>query len=209
MVLDAVFQIRDGRRCPDALSRFPAVAHDTFGDPGRNRRVHHSLGSTGLGKHSTRQPLNQSYALLLSAQFQGFCRDLHTEGARAVARILPSGTLQRLMEDELERGLKLDTGNPNPRDIGADFNRFGLVFWALVEAAHPRNARRKSQLEQMNRWRNAIAHAAFEPGMLRSGRSMLYLAKVRRWRKARDGLARWFDRILRDRLRVVIGTHPW
>lgn len=61
----------------------------------------------------------------------------------------------------------------------------------------------------MNRWRNAIAHNAFEPGMLRSGRPVLSLADVRRWRKARDGLARWFDRVMRSRLRAVTGTNPW
>jgi len=167
------------------------------------------LGSAGPGRRSARQQLNQAYALLLSSQFQGFCRDLHSEGVRAVARILPAGDLQRLIEDELIRGRKLDTGNPNPGNIGADYNRFGLVFWTLVEAAHPRNARRKIMLEQMNRWRNAIAHNAFEPGMLRSGRPVLSLAEVRRWRKACDGLARWFDRILCSRLQVVIGTNPW
>ena len=97
----------------------------------------------------------------------------------------------------------------NPGNIGADFNRFGLLFWPLVDAAHLRNARRKTLLEQLNRWRNAIAHNAFEPSMLRSGRPVLSLAEVRRWRTACDGLARWFDRIMRDRLRVVVGTNPW
>jgi hypothetical protein len=172
-------------------------------------RVHRSVGSTGRGRRSATQQLNQAYVLLLSSQFQGFCRDLHTECAVAITRILPSADLQRLMDDGLVLGRKLDAGNPNPGNIGADFNRFGQLFWALVDAAHPRNARRKTLLEQMNRWRNAIAHNAFEPGMLRSGRPVLSLAEVRRWRKACAGLARWFDRIMRSRLRAVTGLNPW
>src|SRR5438128_4462778 len=98
-----------------------------------------SAGGPGPRRRSTTQQLNQAYALLLSSQFQGFCRDLHTECARAVARILPSADLQRLMEDGLWLGRKLGTSNPNPGNIGADFNRFNLLFWPLVDAALPRN----------------------------------------------------------------------
>jgi hypothetical protein len=155
------------------------------------------------------QQLSQAYVLLLSSHFQGFCRDLHTECTRTAARALPSADLQALVVDTLLRGRKLDTGNPNSGNIGADFNRFGLTFWPSVDAAHPRNVRRKTLLAQLNRWRNAIAHNAFEPRMLRSGRPLLSLAEVRRWRKACDGLARWFDRIMHDRLRAVIGASPW
>jgi hypothetical protein len=171
--------------------------------------VHRSVGGAGPGRRSATQQLNQAYALLLSSQFQGFCRDLHTECADAIAGFLPSADLQSLMGDGLLLGRKLDTGNPNPGNIGADFNRFGLLFWPLVDAGHPRNARRKTLLEQMNRWRNAIAHNAFEPGMLKSGRPVLSLAEVRGWRKACDGLARSFDRIMRSRLWAIIGTNPW
>lgn len=109
--------------------------------------AHRSVGGVGPGRRATRQQLNQAYALLLSSQFQGFCRDLHTECARAVARILPSTDLQRLMDDGLLLGRKLDVGNPNAGNIGADFSRFNLAFWPSVDAAHPRNPRRKTLLE--------------------------------------------------------------
>jgi hypothetical protein len=153
--------------------------------------------------------LNQAYALLLSSEFQGFCRDLHTECVGVIARLLPSIDLRNLMRNGLLLGRKLDAGNPNPGNIGADFNRFDLSFWPMVDAAHPRNARRHALLTQLNRWRNAIAHNAYEPDMLRGGRPELSRAAVRRWRKACEGLARWFDRVMRDRLQVVTGTIPW
>jgi hypothetical protein len=113
------------------------------------------------------------------------------------------------MRDGLLLGRKLDVGNPNPGNIGADFNRFDLSFWPSVVAAHPRNPQRKLLLEEMNRWRNAIAHNAFEPHMLKGGRPVLSRAEVWRWRRACDGLARWFDRLLYGRLRAVTGMDPW
>jgi hypothetical protein len=171
--------------------------------------VYRSLAGAGSRRRATMQQVNQAYTLLLSSEFQGFCRNLHTECASAVARILPSTVLQNLVRDSLLLGRKLDAGNPNPGNIGADFNRFDLAFWPSVVAAHPRNARRRALLEEMNRWRNAIAHNAFEPSMLRGSQPALSRADVRRWRKACEGLARWFDRIMRDRLRVITGTNPW
>jgi hypothetical protein len=161
------------------------------------------------GRRSRARKMNQAYALLLSSEFQGFCRDLHTECVQAVVRTLPSVGLQELMRDGLLLGRKLGSGNPNPGNIGADFGRFGPGFWGRVEAAHPRNPRRKQLLEEMNRWRNAIAHDDFESGMLRGVHPALTLADIRRWRKACDGLARWFDRIMRGRLQAVLSTPPW
>src|ERR1043165_9047383 len=111
MVLDAGSQIGDGLPMPSlALQQWRS---DRLAALDEIERVHRSLGSSGPGRRSAMQQLNQAYALLLSSQFQGFCRDLHSECARAVAFILPSGDLQRLMDDGLALGRKLDTGNPN------------------------------------------------------------------------------------------------
>lgn len=38
-----------------------------------------AVGGIGRGRRHATQQLNQAYAVLLSSQFQGFCRDLHTE----------------------------------------------------------------------------------------------------------------------------------
>jgi hypothetical protein len=171
--------------------------------------INRAIGGTGPRKPATRQQLTQAYALLLSSEFQCFCRDLHTECVRAVARVFPSPGLQNLITEGLSLGRKLDAGNPNPGNIGADFKRFSLSFWPVVNAAHTRNVRRKASLEQMNRWRNAIAHNDFDPSMLRGGRPLLSLAEVRRWRMACDGLARWFDRLMHNQLRAILGTNPW
>jgi hypothetical protein len=62
-------------------------------------------------------------------------------------------------------------------------------------------------LETLNTWRNAIAHQKFDPAIL--GNKTLGLADVRRWRSACKGLARVYDRVMREYIRSVTGVAPW
>ena len=47
--------------------------------------AHRSVGGTGACRRVATQQINRAYVLLLCAQFQAFCRDLHTE---AIAQVL-------------------------------------------------------------------------------------------------------------------------
>ncbi len=101
-------------------------------------QAHRSLGGTGPGRRYATQQINHAYAVLLSAQFQGFCRDLHDDCA---AHLVQSGTMASLrvaFEEALVWNRKLNTGNPNPGNIGSDFNRFDLRFWDGVRTADAR-----------------------------------------------------------------------
>jgi hypothetical protein len=171
--------------------------------------AHRSVGGSGPGRRTATQQLNQLYAVMLSSQFQAFCRDLHTECAKALVAPVSAPDLRRSLFVNVVFGRKLDTGNPNPGNIGADFNRLGLVFWSVVDVVHPRNPRRKALLEELNGWRNAIAHQAFAPSMLKGGRVVLPLLQVQGWRKACDSLARSFDKVLRGHLLAMTGVVPW
>jgi hypothetical protein len=171
--------------------------------------AHRSVGGTGPGRRTTTQQINQAYALLLSSQFQGFCRDLHTEGAKHFVTSITDVWLGLMLGNNLIFNRKLDRGNPNPGNIGSDFNRFNFVFWTLVEAQHPRNFQRRTALEELNEWRNAIAHHDFSTAMLRGGRPALQLSQVQSWRKACDGLVESFDEVLRVHLQNRMGTSPW
>src|SRR5258707_335324 len=135
--------------------------------------THRSVGGTGPGRRYLTQQINQAYAMLLSSQFQGFCRDLHEECANHLVASVGSPVLMATYRSNLMFGRKLDTGNPNPGNIGADFNRLGLSFWSTVEADHLRNPQRHLALETLNRWRNAIAHNAFAPDMYKGSRPSL------------------------------------
>lgn len=171
--------------------------------------AHRSVGGTGPGRRIMTQQLNLAYAVLLSSEFQGFSRDLHTECADHLVASVASPVLRATYGDNLVFGRKLDTGNPNVGNIGSDFNRFGFSFWAAVDAEHPRNLQRRGVLERLNRWRNAIAHSNFAPEMFRGGRPSLHLSEVQGWRRACDGLARSFDNVLRAHLLYATGVAPW
>jgi hypothetical protein len=171
--------------------------------------AHRSVGGTGPGRRHLTQQINQAYALLLSSQFQGFSRDLHEECAAHLVASVASPVLKAMYEANFLFARKLDTGNPNPGNIGSDFNRFGFFFWPAVEADHPRNPQRHAALEELNRWRNAIAHYAFSPDMYKGNRPSLHLSQVQDWRRACDGLARSFDHVLHAHLLAATGVAPW
>jgi hypothetical protein len=170
--------------------------------------AHRSVGGTGPGRRTATQQLNFAYAVLLSSHFQGFCRDLHTECADFLSRVITPAPLQATIQAEWYRNRKLDQGNPNPGNIGADFNRFGVVLWRSVQAVDVRNVQRQRLLEALNEWRNAIAHQAFDPAKL-GGTTTLQLATVRAWRTACNGLAHSFDAVMHDFIRVNVGASPW
>jgi hypothetical protein len=169
--------------------------------------AHRSVGGAGPGRRYATQQINQAYALLLSSQFQGFCRDLHGECADFFVQSIPAGVLRGAMLEMLVQNRKLDTGNPNPGNIGADYNRFGLVFWNVVRSFDARNRDRRDRLEELNRWRNAIAHQDIDPAVL--GATVLRLEQVREWRNACHHLATSFDEVMRSHLQAVNGVSPW
>jgi hypothetical protein len=171
--------------------------------------AHRSVRGSGPGARAATQQINQAYAVLLSAQFQGFCRDLHSECADYLVGPVADPDLREMLLDNLIFGRRIDRGNPNPGNIGSDFSRLGLSFWSLVDARRFGNPVRRAALDQLSDWRNAIAHQDFSAAMLRAGRPHLALAQVRAWRRACDGLVRAFDEVLRDHLETLTGSAPW
>jgi hypothetical protein len=171
--------------------------------------AHQSVHGTGPGSRLVTLQINQAYSVLLSGQFQGFCRDLYEECVEYLIQATTPAPLHLLYRTEFGLHCRLDRGNPNPGNIGADFTRLGLDFWAEVAADHALNAQRRQALEELNDWRNAVAHQDFAPAMLLAGRPQLSLAQVRDWRRACEGLARSFDNVLRAYLQTRTGAAPW
>jgi hypothetical protein len=171
--------------------------------------AHASVGGTGPGRRYATQQINQAYAVLLASQFQGYCRDLHTESvAHLMAFIQPPVQVRQLVEAGLIRGRQLDNKNAQPGSIGSDFGILGIQFWKEIDSHRPDNEKRRKVLVEINQWRNAIAHQNFSevsPNAIPG----LALARVRRWRSVCGGLARSFDEVMRIYLQSVIGTSPW
>lgn len=164
--------------------------------------------SSGPGSRAAAQQLVHSYVLALSAQFQGFCRDLHDEAVRHIASLIPVAPLADLVGYELVVGRRLSTGNPNPGNLGADFRRLGLDLWDALVSHAPRIETDRHALESLNVWRNAIAHQDLDPVRL-GGRASLTILTVRRWRATCDRISRSLDAVVRAQL-VSLGVRaPW
>lgn len=143
----------------------------------------------------------RGYVVLLSAHFQGFCRDLCTEAAVVIAsKVRPS--LQVLIQNQFTTHRKLDHGNPTHDHLKEDFKRFGLALDLRVD---PVNRPRLDDLSVLNKWRNVAAH---QGTTVRTG-IPLDLPSLRTWRTSCDGLVSSLDDILYNQLRKILRRNPW
>jgi hypothetical protein len=156
--------------------------------------------------------LCRAYLVSVSAQFQRFCRDLHSEASQRLADAVEPKSFRGALLRLLTEGRRLDAGNAVAGTLGPDFDRLGLAFLAELEA-RAENRRRRLDLERLNVWRNAIVHLDFtlKPGRekLVRGTSPDNVRDVRRFREACDELAREIDRIVRAHVSGVVGGAPW
>jgi len=90
---------------------------------------------------------------------------------------------------------------------GTNVITFGLLFWDEARNLDFRNQARHNRLEELNLWRNAIAHQDFNPATL--GATTLRLQVVREWRRACDRLATVFDEVMRQHIESIVGASPW
>lgn len=169
--------------------------------------AHATVGGHGPGRRYATEQINHAYAVLLSAQFQGYCRDLHSESADYLSQNVGSPLLQDMMHESMIQNRKLDRGNPNPSNIGADFGRFAMAFWYQVQNLDHRNLKRQNRLEELSLWRNAIAHQDFN--RLGSQSKSLKLSRVRAWRKACEHLAQSFDEVMCNQIQCATNARPW
>src|ERR1700720_560036 len=83
-------------------------------------QAHVAIGGTARGRRYATQQVNQAYAVLLAAQFQGYCRDLHSECVDHLVAAAPL-SLQPILLAELTWSRQLDRGNAHPSSLSADF----------------------------------------------------------------------------------------
>jgi hypothetical protein len=167
-----------------------------------------AVGSGDPRRRAAAQQLNQAYLLLLSSQFQGFCRDLHSEAILHVADHVTPAPMKDLVREQLLAGRVLDRGNPTPGNLGSDFARFGLELWPTLLSRGKRNLRRRDLLSEMSAWRNAIAHQDFDSPAL-GGRSTVTIESVRRWRAACNGLVVELEAVLGHHLVSLVQVSAW
>jgi hypothetical protein len=104
--------------------------------------AHANVGGTERGRRYATQQINRAYAVLLSSEFQGFCRDLYSECMDHVLATAPAAT-RGVIRTQFLWGRSLDRGNPQAGTIGSDFGRFGIPFWDEVYDLYALNKRRR------------------------------------------------------------------
>lgn len=154
------------------------------------------------------QQMNQAYVVLLLSQFQLFCRDLHEECVEYLVGQLAAQPYHGILNIRFMEGRKLDSGNPNPGNIGSDFGRLGVKVWLELRQLGTRGQTHHRELEMLNHWRNAIAHQDFRNPELR-GRTTIQRTQLRRWRSACNRLAVDIDKVMHAYLSSLTGTPPW
>jgi len=169
--------------------------------------AHTTIHGTGVGRREATRQINHGYAVLLAAEFQGFCRELHTEAVRHFVSNLP-GASRNIVTDVFVFNRQLDRGNANSASLGSDFGRFGFGWWSAVDLVEPDGPALRRDLESLNAWRNAIAHNDFDPSRL-GNTIRLMLTMVQDWRRTCNRLARVFDDVIAGHLTTVTGHRPW
>jgi hypothetical protein len=170
--------------------------------------AHRAVGGAEAGRRTNTLQLNYAYVLLLAAHFQAYCRGLHTDAAQLLVEAIDPG-IGAVLDANLSFQRQLDNRNAQPAALGIDFNRFDLKFWTVVEAADARNAARRRKLEELNAWRNAIAHHDIDSRRLDLHPREVTLAACRSWRGALNGLVESFDQALAGHLQTLLGSRPW
>ncbi|HEY0017478.1 MAG TPA: hypothetical protein VGC13_14300 [Longimicrobium sp.] len=181
----------------------------------RNRRaldgieVAYQLASSTMPRRGpVAEQIKQAYVVLLSSWFQAFCRDLHTECIEHLTATISHPAVRMIVRQRMMEARKLETGNPNPGNLGADFGRLGIELWPVLLARDHQARARQEALGKLNRWRNAVAHQDFSSAFLQ-GRKRVRLREVREWRQVCESLAVDFERVMYDHLLSATGTRPW
>lgn len=112
--------------------------------------AHQSVGGSGRGRRFATQQINHAYAVTLAAQFQGYCRDFHTECAEALVRVVTAPAVAAILLAATLRDRRLDRGNASPANLGSDFGRFGVRFWPELAAATGAGTADQAQLGELN-----------------------------------------------------------
>lgn len=144
----------------------------------------------------------RAYVMLLSAHFQGFCRDLYIEATAAVAGRIKQKGLWPIIQAQFDAELCLDRANPSLDTLVRDFRRVGIDDLRAALGVGPPADVHKGRLGTMIGCRNKCAHGEpFVPELL--------LPNIQAWRASCDWMASKLDEAVYNRLRMALRASPW
>lgn len=173
--------------------------------------IHGKVEANEVGRSLMIQQVNYAYAVLITAHFQRYCRALHTEATQSVIGGVPDPAFAEVVERLLSRKRLIDKGNPTPRNLGTDFDRFGFKLWDDVEARDRRNRKRRHKLDHLCEWRNGITHGVISEKRSEGRLSPpnLTLGTCKDWRRALGALAESMDSVIAMQCQALGRQRPW
>jgi hypothetical protein len=174
--------------------------------------LHRLVEETSPSAPALIRQITYAYAASILAQFQRYCRAVHTEAVDALVAVMPGpAALAAVFGGVMVERRFLDRANPTPSNLNRDFMRFRFKLWTNIEADDGRNRRRKEKLTQLCEWRNAIAHGDISRRQA-AGRLVpreLDFETCRDWRQALDGLAVSIDTVTAMGCQALGCSEPW
>jgi hypothetical protein len=174
-------------------------------------QVHVQATGAARGRRWHTAQLNRSLFVMLVAQFQSYCRDLHDAAVEVHVAKAAHGQ-GPVLRNLLTQGRKLDVQNPRPSALGSNFGRLGFSLIADMNAARSTAGVDLEHLDDLIDFRNAIGHgneaviASIEAaGSVRSTKTA-YLKS----RRTINRLAGTIDDVVAAKLAALLGvTRPW
>ena len=173
--------------------------------------AHGAMGGGGPGRRWRTEQVNWALVLRLAGEFQGYCRDLHDDAVDFfVVSASPNLRISSVLRAQLTSNRRLDRGNAQPDALKHDFRSLGIDLFREIQAASPvRGPQRWLALGQLNKARNAIAHANYaELAGLRNDGYPITMRTISTWRSQVDGLAQTMDDVVAGALDALFGAGP-
>ena len=190
------------------------------------REVHGKVTGRQRGRQRATEHLNRALFVALSAEFQGFCRDLHEDSAIHItesillspenAKIAPVVLNALVRERSLsvsaksEKERRLDTGNANVDALATDYSMLGVDLWAALALRYPaKTPKWKTNLNRLNGVRNGVAHSDAAKLVRAHQEYGLTLRTFKSWRSSLSGAAYAMDKVVGAYLLDLTGSEPW
>lgn len=107
--------------------------------------------------------LGEAVVLRLTAEFQGFARDLHDRAATSIAEVVASSAEQRgILYSSFVSRRNLNRGSASPQVLGQDFLQLGIDLRTELRRGQRGKYGWEQQLSALHTLRNAIAHGNHE-----------------------------------------------
>jgi len=165
----------------------------------------------GAAERAMRRHVVDGGIVLLAGHFQRYCREVYGEAVGFLAGQIQPTSAGSVLGDLLMERPALGRGNANSLTLGNDFKRMHLNIWKALERRDQRNLDRMRRINQLNTWRNAVAHQDVPPpssaqlirGTDRDVRSL------HTWRHSCSALVHDIDAVVNQHMIVLAGRRAW